>query len=231
VRRRDELDAPAGNRSGNLSVGSEPQLIHDDRFRPVIDDSLEDDSRLLGAGVRSADLGQRDLEPPGAPDRGMRNLPIPANLVARVDDDDASVKLIGQDGGHSAKHGRLPGPRPPHDQDVLAGFEEIAERLGCARDGAPYAEGEADDFIIPVTDTCDPVKSSIDTSSIILSEPRDPAKHVLQVLPAHFSREHHGLIVILKMETWWSTQIQLDLFKRFNAPPFDRGHHPPWDNG
>ena len=189
MRCRDELDAPAGDRSGNSGVGGEPQFIDNDRFCPMIDDSLEDDRGLLGAGVRrAADLGQRDLEPPGPPDRGMRNLPISANLVARVDDDDTPVKLIGQDGSRAAKHGRLPGPGPPDDQDVSAGFEEIAERLGSSLDGAPYPESEANDFIIPIADTRDPVKSSIDAGSIILSEPRDPAKHVLQVLPADLPR-------------------------------------------
>ena len=92
MRGGNQLDPPAGDGPGDLRVGGEPQLVHDDCFRAVVDDGLQDDPRLPGPRVRRPlVVGQRNLEAAGAPDRRMGDLPISTDLVAGVGDHDPAV--------------------------------------------------------------------------------------------------------------------------------------------
>src|SRR5437016_14345128 len=97
----------------------------------------------------------RDLLPAVAADRGVRNLTIAADFIARVGDDHPAVEPLGQDCRRAAKEGGLSRPGPADHQEAPARLQEIPERFGGPGDRSPDSECEADDLMIPVPNAGD----------------------------------------------------------------------------
>ena len=51
-------------------------------------------------------------------DGGMRHVAVTADLIARIDDDDALLELIAQHARHLANHGRLPDAGRPRNKTL-----------------------------------------------------------------------------------------------------------------
>ena len=198
----------------------------------MVDDGLQDDPRLPRPCVRRPlVVGQRNLEAAGAPDRRVRDLPIATDLVAGIGDHDPAVQLIRQDRGRAAQHGGLPRPRPAHHQDVPPGLEHLLQGLRRLADRPPDPKGKADDLVVPVADARDPMQGAVDAGSVVLPESRDPAEHILQILPADLPRQRHRLVVIVEVEPRRAAQVQFDLFDGLRGVALDRRPDPPGDHG
>src|SRR5205807_1016357 len=227
VRRRDQLDPPAGDGPGDPRVGGEAQFVDDDGVGPMVDDGLEDRPGLPVARLRRpAGLGQRDLQPAGAADRGVRNLTVAADFVARVGDDHPAMELFGQDCCCAAKEGGLSRPGPADHQEAPACFQEIPEGFGGPGDRSSDPECEPNDLVIPVADAGDAVEGALDPGSIIFSKPGDPAEHILQVLRADLPGQHDRFAAAAAVKPRDAAEIHLDLLDPVRALRLDPRDNP-----
>ncbi len=128
VRGADELHAALGDGAGGDGLQLRADLVDDDDLGHVVLDGLDHDRVLT--------VGRLDLHAPGAADAGVRDVAVAGDLVAGVDDDDALVEVVGQHAGSLAQHRRLADAGPSHDQDRLAGFDEVIDDLDGAEDGS-----------------------------------------------------------------------------------------------
>ena len=119
--------------------------------------------------------GIRDLHPPRAPDRRVRHVPVPADLVRRVHDHHALVQLVRQHARHLPDDGRLAHSRPAQEQDRVGNVEDVADQGDVSRDGPPHAAGQADDGAPAVADRRDAVERALHARPVVAAKLADGA--------------------------------------------------------
>mmetsp|Transcript_5795 Transcript_5795/g.22903 ORF Transcript_5795/g.22903 Transcript_5795/m.22903 type:complete len:226 (-) Transcript_5795:487-1164(-) len=112
VRGTNELNTTLGDRSTRQRFGFGTDFIDDDHLGHVILHGFDHDAVLHGR--------IRNLHSPRAPDGGVRDVAITADLVAGVDDHHAFFELIAQHTRHFADDRRLSDTRTSQKQHALA---------------------------------------------------------------------------------------------------------------
>ena len=175
MRRRDELHAPLGDRSrgGRFELGAD--LVDDDDLWHVVLDRF-DHHRVLEHRCSH-------LHAARAPDAGVRDVAVTADLIRRVDDDHALAKLVGQQARALAQHRGLADARPAEKQDALAADHDVADDLAGACDRPAHAHGEAGDPPRSVADGRHTVQGALDAGSVVVAELADVVRHVVEIRP------------------------------------------------
>ena len=215
VRRPDQLHPALGDRARRLGLKFRPDLVDHDHLRHVILDRL-DHHRVL-----QRRLGH--LHPPRPPDRRMRDVAIPRDLVARIDHHDPLAERVGQHARRLAQQRRLAHPRPPEDEDALARFHQILDDRDRPEDRAPDPAGQPDDHPRPVADGRDAVQRPLDPGAIILAEVPDPLRDVFELGARHILFAEHEFAPI-EARLGLAPQVQHQLDQRAGillAQPFD----------
>ena len=84
-----------------------------------------------------------------------------------------------------AQQRRLAHARRPSSSRLFAGFNDVAQDVDRAEDGAADAAGQANDAVPPVADRGDAVQRAFDAGAIVLRKGADTMDHVIEV----FSRD------------------------------------------
>ena len=117
----------------------------------------------------------------------MGDVAVAADFVRGVDDDDALVRVVGEDAGDFAQHGRLADARAAEEEDALAAEDEVFDDADRAVDGAADAAGEADDLAAAVADAGDAVERALDAGAVVVAELADVVDHELDVVFGDFA--------------------------------------------
>ena len=179
----DELDAALGDGAGGLGLEFGADFIDDDDFGHVVFDGFDHDGVLREWGG--------DLHAAGAADGGVWDVAVAADFVGGIDDDDALVRVIGEDAGDFAKHGCFADAGLAQEEDALAPEDEVFDDADGAVDGAADAAGEAHDLASPVADAADAVEGALDAGAVVIAEVTDVLDDELEVLFRHFFVAEH----------------------------------------
>ncbi len=123
-----------------------------------------------------------DLHPAGPADARMRDVPVAADLVGRVDDHHPLLHLVRQHPGALAQHGGLDDPRAAQQQDALATDDHVLDDVDGAGDGAAHPAGHPHDLAVPIADGGDTVQGSLDAGPVVIPERSDAGGHELKIL-------------------------------------------------
>ena len=129
-------------------------------------------------------VGSAHLHAPGAPDRRVGHIAIPADLVGGIHDDHAFV--FGQDAGGFAQHGGLADAGLAQQQQALAGFDQVLDDIDGAVDGATDAAGEPDDMPAAVADGGDAVQGAFEPGAVIGVQIADARYDVVDLLAGDY---------------------------------------------
>src|SRR5690606_32550265 len=171
-----ELHAALGDGPGRGRLGLGSDLVDDDHLGHVVFDCL-DHHRVLPLGVGH-------LHAPRRADAGVGDVPVAADLVGGVHDHHALARVVGEDAGALAELGRLAHARRAEQQDVAAALDQVADRLDRAEDGAPHAQGEADDPSLAVANGGDAVEGAFDAGAVVAGEGAQLPHDVVDVVLA-----------------------------------------------
>jgi len=128
-----------------------------------------------------------------AADGRVRNVPVPADLVRCVHDD--NPLLVREDACHLAQHGGLAHARPAEEQDALAGFDDIPHDVDSAKHRPADATSEADDFPVPVADSRYAVQSALYARAVVVPKGPDALDDVVEILLRHLALGEHVVTV------------------------------------
>eukprot|EP00982_Pelagococcus_subviridis_P005935 29905-Pelagococcus_subviridis.AAC.4 len=146
----------------------------------------------MGTSVRRTHLVLRrrlgDLHPARAADRGVRDVAVAADLVARVDDDHALAELVAQHARHLSDHRRLPHPGPPEKQTRFARAEQVLYHVDVAVHRASDPAGQPDDLPGAVAYARYPVQRPLDPGAVVAAEIADARLRLAQILRRHGRR-------------------------------------------
>src|SRR2546421_656298 len=122
-----------------------------------------------------------DLHSPRSADTGMRYVSIAADLVGRVDDDDALTQLIRKQPGALAQHGRLADAGAPKEQDALAADDDVTNDLPRTGDGATDSHRETRDTARAIADRGNTMQGALDAGAVVVAELTDVVGDVFEV--------------------------------------------------
>jgi hypothetical protein len=94
--------------------------------------------------------GTGNLHPARAADRRMGDVPVAADLVARINDD--HPPRLREYSGHFAKHGGFSNTRPTQKKDALTILYKILDYVNGTVHGPADSTGEAHNFAAPIPD-------------------------------------------------------------------------------
>src|SRR6266853_6167669 len=162
MRGRDELYAALGDgaRRNGFELGA--NLVDDDNLRHVVLDRLDHHGVLQ--------CWCTNLHAPRAPDPRVGDVPIAANFIRRIDDDDSLFHLVGKHTGALAQHGRLAYARPPEQEDALSANHHVLDDVDRPRDGPANAAGHTDDLAAAVTDGGYAMQRPLDASAVVITK-------------------------------------------------------------
>ena len=134
---------------------------------------------------RMLQVGDTNLHAARAADARVRDVAIPSDLVAGVDDDDALAQVVSQHTGALSQHRRLAHARPAQQQDRSPAHDKVADQLDGAGNRASHPAGQADDVALAVADGGDAMQGMADAGAIVLGERAHPRGDVLQISTCH----------------------------------------------
>ena len=126
----------------------------------------------------------RHLHAPGAADSRVGDVAVAGDLVGRVDDDHPLAQVVGENPRHLAQLGGFSDPRPPQDQQALAGFDQIAQQFDPAEHRPSHAQGQADDVTLAVAYSRNAVQGPLDAGAVVPAEFTDQRRDVGEILLA-----------------------------------------------
>ena len=159
---RHQHHAPLGNGARRLGLQLGPDLINDDDLGHVVFDGL--DHHLV------LQLRPGHLHPARPSDRGVRDVPIPGDLVAGVDHHDPLLQLIGENPGDFAQGGRLADAGASHQQEGLTAIHQVAHHGHGAEDRPPDPAGQSNDIAAAVANGADAVQGPLNPSAVVASK-------------------------------------------------------------
>src|SRR4029077_7356345 len=106
-------------------------------------------------------------------DPRVRDVAVPGDLVAGVDDDDALAEVVGEDARDFAQHRRLADAGAPEQHDALSAVDDVADDVDRPEHRPADAAGEPDDLPRPVADGADPMERSLDPGAVVVTEGAD----------------------------------------------------------
>ena len=177
MRGRDQLHAALRDRASCRGLRLGPDLVDDHDLGHVVLHRLDHDGVLA--------LRARDLHATGAPDPGVRDVAVAADLVGGVHDDDPPPDLVGQHTGRFAEQGRLADPGRPEQEHAMARLDHVAQDFRGTTHGAPDAAGESDHVARPVADRRDAVESPLDAGTVVARERTERGRDVEEILAGH----------------------------------------------
>ncbi len=197
-----QLHTALGDRAGSHRFQLGAYLVDHYHLRHVVFDRL-DHYVMLGRG-------RRNLHATSAPDRGVRDVAIPGNLVAGVNDNDALAKLIGEHPRSLPEQRGFADSRPPQQQHTLARFNQVTDDRDRAIDGPSDPAGKADDLASAITDCRNAMECALDPGSVVVAEIAYPAAHKRKVFARHVDV---GELDFIELETgrWRPPEIHNDL--------------------
>src|SRR5450830_530666 len=160
--RSNELDATLSDRPACLRFFDAADLIYDDDFRIVVLHGFDHDIVLLFVG--------RYLHTARRPNATMRNVTIPADLIAGIDNDDAFFQRIADVPGSLAQQSRLAYARSAQYQDARAFLDEVFDDLDLAVQGAPDPARQSDHVVVPVPDGGNAMQRLLDSAAVVAVE-------------------------------------------------------------
>src|SRR5947209_8536178 len=166
-----ELNAALGDGAGCGGLELGPDFVDDDDLRHVVLDGLDHYGMLP--------CRARYLHPARAPDGRVRDIPIAANLVGGIDDDDALAEIVRQYACNLAQHGRLPHAGPAQEQDALPGLHDVLDDCDGAVDGTAEPKRQADDQTSAIPDGRYTVEGTLDACTVVLAERANAGNDVL----------------------------------------------------
>src|SRR5580658_2374932 len=98
----------------------------------------------------------------------MRNLTVPADLVAGIRDDRPSAERTREERRGASEQGRLAHAGLADHEHAAPAAQQVRDRLRCAGDCAPGPEREPDDLMVPVADAGDAVQRALDPGAVVV---------------------------------------------------------------
>ena len=157
--RRDQLDAPFGDRPCCLGFCLRPDLVDDDHLRSVILDSLDHYGVLQ--------VRPWHLHAAACSNTRMRNVTVAGNLVRGIDDDHAFLQFGRKNSGAFAKQCCFADAGPPQKKNALSGFDHIPQNIDGSVHRAANATGQPDNNVPTITDTGNTMKCSLNSRAIV----------------------------------------------------------------
>jgi hypothetical protein len=139
----------------------------------VVFHSLDHDSVLKG--------GSGHLHPSGVANGGVGNVTVTGNLIGGIDNDNAPIKVIGQDAGNLTQHGGLAHTGASQKHNALARLNQVFDDLYGTEDGPTDAAGKPNDATFAVTDGGNTVQSPLDSRPIVIAKAADAGDYIVDV--------------------------------------------------
>mmetsp|Transcript_13737 Transcript_13737/g.43447 ORF Transcript_13737/g.43447 Transcript_13737/m.43447 type:complete len:285 (-) Transcript_13737:654-1508(-) len=144
-----QLHPPLSDGARGQSLELRPNLVDHDHLGHVVLHGLDHDLVLQ--------LRRRDLHPSRAPHSRVRNIPIPPDLIGRVDDHHPLAILVRKHPRDLADCRRLTHPRRAQEKQRLARLDEVPSHGRAPPHAPPHAHGEPHDLSLPVAHAADAV--------------------------------------------------------------------------
>mmetsp|Transcript_4807 Transcript_4807/g.13884 ORF Transcript_4807/g.13884 Transcript_4807/m.13884 type:complete len:309 (+) Transcript_4807:1559-2485(+) len=172
--RADQLHTTLCNRPARQRLRFRTNLVHDHDFRHVVLHGLDHHAVLL--------RGVRHLHPPRPSNRRMRHIAIPADFIARVDDDHTLVQFIAQYPGHLANHRRFAHARSPQEEDRVGRVNNIPDHVNVPRHRPPNPAGETNNRPTAIANRGDTMQRTLDPGTVVTSKVPQRRRRVFQVV-------------------------------------------------
>ena len=117
------------------------------------------------------------LHAAGPTNRGVGDVAITGDLIARVDHNNAPLQLIGKHPGDLAQRRCLAHTRAPHQQQGLPSIQEVPHHGNGAEHGSAHPAGQTDHLTLTVANRADPVKRSFNSRPVVATELTEPGHH------------------------------------------------------
>ncbi len=117
------------------------------------------------------------LHAAGPTDRGVRDVAITGDLIARVDHNNAPLQLIRKHPSDLTQRRCLAHTRAPHQQQGLPSIQKVPHHGNGAEHGSPHPAGQTDHVALTIAYRADPVKRSFNSRTVIATELTEPGHH------------------------------------------------------
>ena len=171
--RGHEHHATLGNGASRLGFQLGADLVNNDHLGHVVFHGLDHHLVLK--------LRPGYLHAPGAADGGMGNVAIPSDFIAGVNHHHPLAQVVGQHPGDLAQGGGLAHTRAPHQQQRLAGIEQVAHHGHCAKHCSAHPAGESHDRAGAVADRTDAMQGALNAGTVVAAEAAESLHHCSQV--------------------------------------------------